>query len=165
MNSLIQALGLDVRILLAQFVNFSVLIFVLWRFAYQPIFKILEERRLKIAQGVKDSEDSAKKLTEAEEEKKEIIALARKEANEIIDEAKAKAEIRYQEIVNKAKGDLKLVIEDEKAKIVVSRNQAFAEIKKDAASLIALALEKILGEKIDAKKDAELIERIIKDLD
>ncbi len=164
MNSLINALGLDLRILLAQLVNFAVLIFVLWRFAYQPIFKMLEDRRLKIAQGVKDSEDSALKLEEAEAKKKELIAEARKEANLIIEDAKNRAEARYQEIIDKSKSDVRAIIADEKEKIASEKQAAIGEIKKKTAELIAIALEKILGEKVDAKKDAELIARVVKDL-
>lgn len=164
MNSLIEALGLDLRILLAQFVNFAVLIFVLWRFAYKPILKLLEDRRLKIAQGVKDSEESGLKLQEAEDRKKEIITESRKEANLIIEEAKNKAEIRYQEIVNKSKADIQVIIADEKEKISNEKKAAILEIKKKTAELIILALEKILAEKITDKKDAALIERIVKEL-
>lgn len=164
MNSLIEALGLDIRILIAQFVNFAILIFVLWKFAYKPVFKILKERREKIEKGINDSEKSTKRLEEAESEKNEIISEARRQSNELIEEAKGKADIRYQEIIAKAKTDLKVVIEDEKEKIASYRKQAFNEVKKDAAVLITSALEKILEEKIDAKKDKDLIEKIIKDL-
>ncbi len=55
---LITALGLDYRILLAQFFNFAILLFVLWRFAYKPVFNILEERRAKIAKGISDSDQA-----------------------------------------------------------------------------------------------------------
>ncbi len=162
MNSLIEALGLDVRILIAQFINFAVLVFVLWKFAYKPVFKILEERREKIRQGLEDSEKSKKRLEEADLEKESIISEAKKQANQLIEEAKDKAGVRYQEIVLKAKQDLKVVIEDEKQKIAAYRQQAFNEVKKDAASLIASALEKILEEKIDENKDKQLIEKMIK---
>jgi F-type H+-transporting ATPase subunit b len=164
MNSLIDALGLDWRILLAQFVNFSILIFVLWRFAYKPIFKLLEERRAKIAQGIKDSDEAAIKLREAEERHKEIVAESRKEANFIIEDAKNKAEVRYQEIIDKSKDDLKAVINDEKEKIEAQKQAAILEIKKKTAELIVVALEKVLGEKMDAKTDADLIARVVKDL-
>lgn len=161
---LIEALGLDLRILLAQLVNFGILIFVLWRFAYKPVFKLLEERRSKIAQGIKDSEASSLKLQEAEEEKKALIAEARKEAAAIIDEAKAKAEIRYQEIVNKSKADIKLVIDDEKIKIAAERNSAMTEIRSEAAKLISLALEKILPERVGKEEDAKIIAKTLSEL-
>ncbi len=161
---LINALGLDYKILFAQLVNFSILIFVLWRFAYKPVFKILEERRLKIAKGLEDSDESAKKLAQAEEDKQEIISLARKEANEIIEEAKGRAETRYQEIVDKAKGDLKIVIDDEKEKIRAERNYAIKEVKKEAAQMVAAALLKILPEKANEASDAKMIEKALEDL-
>lgn len=161
---LIDALGLDLRILLAQLVNFAILIFVLWRFAYKPVFNILEERRAKVIKGIADSEAMEVKLKAAEEHKKEIIIESRKEASLIIDEAKKKAEIRYQEIIAKSKDDLSILIAEEKDKIAVEKNNVRHEIKKDVAQMITAALEKILAEKIDAKKDGELIARIVKDL-
>ncbi len=161
---LITALGLDVRILLAQLVNFAILVFVLWRFAYKPIFNLLEERRVKISQGIKDSEEASIKLQAAEERHKAIMAESRKEANLIIEEAKNRAEARYQEIVSKAKDDLRSVIADEKEKIEAHKQAAIIEIKKKTVELIAVALEKVLGEKIDAKKDGDLIARVVKDL-
>ena len=163
MNSLISALGLDLKILLAQFVNFSILIFVLWRFAYKPILKLLEDRRLKIDQGIKDSEESANKLQEAEEQKKIIMAETHK-ANLIIEESRIKAEKRYQEIIGKTKEDLRVVMAEEKEKIIFEKKAAIVEIKKQTAELIVLALEKILSEKVDNKKDAEIIARVVKNL-
>lgn len=161
---LILALGLDWRILIAQLFNFAILVFVLWRFAYKPVFKLLEERREKIAQGVKDSEDAGVKLGEAVSEKKALIAEARKESVKIIDEAKEKAEIKYQEIIAKSKNDIKLIIEEEKLKIAAEKNVAFASIKDEAAKMISLALEKILPQSLDNKRDGELIAKAIKDL-
>ncbi len=161
---LIEALGLDLKIFIAQLLNFSVLIFVLWRFAYKPVFKILEERRLKIAEGLENSDKADKKLDEAELEKKEIIAIARKEANDIIEEAKGRAELRYQEIVDKAKSDLKVIISDEKEKIQSERNQAIKEVKKEAVKIISLALAKIFPEKADSASDAKMIEKALEDL-
>lgn len=161
---LIQALGLDWRIFLAQFVNFSVLIFVLWRFAYKPVFNILEERRKKIAQGVQNSEEAEIKLQEAENHKKEIITEARREANLIIEEAKLKAETRYQEIVGRSKEDVRGIIAEEKSKIETEKNLAISEIKNRISELTILAVEKILAEKIDDKKDTELITKVVKEL-
>lgn len=161
---LITALGLDYKIFLAQLINFAILVFVLWRFAYQPIFKILEERRLKVLKGVEDSNKAEERLLQAETEKKEIIASARKEANEIIEEAKQKAELRYQEIVAKTKSDIKVLIDEEKEKIEGDRKQAVKEIKKEAAQMVVSALIKILPEKVDKHSDAKMIEAVLKEL-
>lgn len=161
---LISALGLDLRILLAQLINFTILILVLWRFAYKPVFAILEERRTKLIKGVKDSEAAEKRLAEADEKKKEIIAISRQEANEIIEQSKKKGELRYQEIIAKSKLDLEQIVQDEKAKIAIERNNAILEIKKETAEIISLALGKVLSEKVDSKKDSDLINKVINDL-
>ncbi len=164
MNSLIQALGLDVRILLAQFVNFSILVFVLWRFAYKPLFKLLEDRRLKIEQGVKDSEAATQKLAESIKEGKQVIAEARQQASGIIEEAQGRAETRYQEVVNKAKEDIRLVMDKEKEKIVQEKAAIVSEVKSELSGLLMLSLEKFLGEKMDEDKDKKAIEKIVKEL-
>lgn len=161
---LITALGLDLRILLAQLVNFAILVFVLWRFAYKPVFNILEERRKRVEKGIEDSEEAGRRLSEADVHKKQVIAEARQEANGIIEEAKKKAEIRYQEIIAKSRSDIQTIIEDEKAKIAVERSNAMRDIKAEATEMISLALSKILEEKLDEKKDAELIARAVKKL-
>ncbi len=161
---LITALGLDLRILLAQLVNFAILIFVLWRFAYKPIFNILEERRKKVEKGIEDSEEASRRLSEADIHKKQVIAEARQEANNIIEEAKKKAEIRYQEIIAKSHSDIQTIIDDEKEKIALERSNAIRDVKAEATEMISLALSKILEEKLDEKKDAELIARAVKKL-
>jgi len=161
---LFEALGLDLRIFLAQLVNFSILIFVLWHFVYKPVFKILEERRLKIAKGIEDSDEAEKRLIQASEEKQALISEAKKEANEIIEDAKKRAEIKYQEIVDKSKADIRLVIDDEKAKIVIERNNAFSEIRAEAAQIISLALEKILPERVGKEEDAKIIAKTLAEL-
>lgn len=164
MSSLIQALGLDVRILLAQFVNFGILVFVLWRFAYKPLFKLLEDRRLKIEQGLKDSETAAKKLEKALKEGKQIIADARQQASAIVEESQGRAEVRYQEVLSKAKEDIRLVMDKEKEKIAQEKEAIVSEVKSELSGLLIASLEKFLGERMDEEKDKKVIERIVKEL-
>ncbi len=164
MNSLIQALGLDLRILIAQFFNFSLLIFVLWRFAYKPIFKILEERREKIEKGLEDARQAEIRLEDSNNESKEIIAASRREASKFMEEAQKKAEIRYQEIVNSAESDIAKKTESEFKKIEAKREALVSEVKKEVAGLVSLSLEKFLQENMNSEKDQSLIEKIVKDL-
>jgi F-type H+-transporting ATPase subunit b len=161
---LINALGLDWRILIAQLVNFAILIFVLWRFAYQPVFKILEERRLKVVKSLADSDLASQAKQEAIKEREAIIATARQEANLIITESREKAELKYQEIVDSSQEKVRQVIAEEKERIAHDKQLALEAVKKQTAELVGLALEKVLGEAMDAKKDQAVIERVIKGL-
>jgi len=162
--TLIKALGIDLRILAAQFFNFAILVFVLWRFAYRPLFNILEERRRKIDKGMKDVDEAAQKLSAATEESQKSLTAAKKEALGIIEESKKQAEKRYQEIIGKSREDISVIINAEKAKIQTEKAETLWEMKKEMADLIVLSLEKVLGEKINVTQDRELIEKVIKGL-
>ncbi|MDI3496376.1 MAG: F-type H+-transporting ATPase subunit b [Patescibacteria group bacterium] len=164
MDRLIQALGLDVRIMIAQFINFSILVWVLWRFAYRPVLNMLEERQKKIEKGVADAQAAETRLQTTTEESKEIISQARKEAGIIIEEAKKKAEGRYQEIVDKAQVDIKKQIDKEKGAIAQEKDRLIADVKKEISSLLIISLEKFLQEKMDSEADKKIIEKIVKDL-
>ena len=162
---LIHALGIDVRILLAQFFNFAILVFILWRFAYKPIFKILEERRSKIEKGLNDAEASAERLRLAEEESKKIILQSRQEAAQVMEKAQKQAELRQAEIIKKAESDIAIIMDKEKAKIAAEKNATFIQLKQEVSSLVLLGLQRFLAESLNDTRDQEIIAKVIKSLD
>jgi len=161
---LFNALGLNLKILLAQFINFAVLLFVLWKYGYKPLLKMMDDRKKKIEKGVEDAQLATEKLNDAEKAGKETIITAKKEALAIIDKAKVVAEDKKKEIVESAKEEVAQVINSEKEKIQQDKAEALKDVKNELASLVVMALEKVLGEKIDPKKDEALIAKVIKDL-
>src|ERR1700744_5782625 len=84
-------LGLDPRILLAQAISFSLVFFVLWKFAYGPIFKMLEVRKQKIAEALANAEKIKADVARTEAERQKILADAGETANKIIADARAAA--------------------------------------------------------------------------
>lgn len=158
---LLHNLGIDWKLLLAQIVNFLVLLFVLYKFAYGPVLKLLNERTSKIEKGLKDAEDAGKKLSEMAEKEKEVLVEARKEAQEIITKAEAVAVKSKDEIMANAKQQSEKVFADAQKKIETERDKMMEDVKKQVAELVAMAAEKVIGEKIDDKKDRELIEKAI----
>ena len=79
MSELFSKLGIDWRLLVAQLANFLILLFVLRRFAYKPLLKLLEERKQRIADGLANAQKAKSNLEEAEKERQEIISTAKKE--------------------------------------------------------------------------------------
>lgn len=159
MEELVKTFHIETNLIAAQLVNFTIVLLVLYKFAYGPILKTLNDRTKKIEKGLKDSEEAGKKLTEITEKEKEVLTQAKKEAQEIIrkseDEARKNAEVFLGETKEKADKmlvDAKNMIEQEKGKMMT-------EIKTEVAELVALAAGKVIGEKIDAEKDRELIEK------
>jgi len=91
-------LGLDPRIFLAQLISFSIVFFVLWKYAYGPIFSMLQTRRDKIAEALANAEKIKSDVAQTEAERQKILADAGDKANKLIDEARqAAARVREQE--------------------------------------------------------------------
>jgi F-type H+-transporting ATPase subunit b len=162
MSELLTKLGIDWKLLIAQIVNFLVLLFVLWKFAYGPIIAMLEKRQKKIEKGLKDAEDAHIKLEESEERQKEILKKARTEAKVIVEKSREQAEKSKSELAVEAKIQAEKIISDAKMQIEQEKEKTIAEIKSEIGSLVVAATEKIVGEKMDSKKDAELIEKSLK---
>ncbi len=164
MSKLFEALGLDLRILFAQILNFAILLVALYYVAYKPIFKFLKERREGIEKGVKNAEEAESKLKIALKKEEEIINEAKKEALKIVEKAREEGVEKKESIIEKAKEEVGQIIQSEKAKIKAEKAETLKEIKKEVSGIVILALEKVLDEKIDNKSDKELIEKVTKSL-
>lgn len=141
---LITALGIDLRIFIAQLINFTVLVFVLYKFAYHPILNLLEQRKEKIKKGLEDAEASAIALAEASSEKQQIIAAANKEAEEMSARAKEYADKKADTILAEAQKKAEVAMRDAALRSEELKAQALRESEAEIAKLSVLAAEKIL---------------------
>lgn len=155
-------LGVDWKLLLAQAVNFAVLFWVLRRFAYQPMLDFLEKRAARIEQGLKDAEAAGAKLAEMEVKEKAVLSEARTEAKAIIMAAEESAKKRDAERALETEAKAKRLLEEATEKIREEKDKAMASAKAEIGELVMLSVEKILREKVDATKDKELLEKIVK---
>jgi len=161
---LFNALGLNVKILIAQLINFAILFFVLYKFGYKPMLQFLDDRKEKIEKGVENAESAMQKLVELEEKEKEVIKKAKQESLAIIEESKEQGEEKRKQIIEKAKQEIGQIINQEKAKMQTEKAETLKEIKKEISGLVVDAVEKVLDEKMDAKADKELIQKIAKEI-
>ena len=97
MSELFSQLGIDPKLLLAQGVNFVILLFVLTKFVYRPLAKMMEERRKKIELGIKGGEMAVQIIKDAENTKTGIIKEADVQAVAIISEAQQNAQKKAQD--------------------------------------------------------------------
>lgn len=154
-------LGIDWKLLLAQAVNFLVLLFVLRRFAYRPMLQFLDERSGRIEQGLKDAETAKTKLSEMEARNREALSSARKEAMGIVEAAELSAKKHEAERSAETEEKIKRLFEDGLVKIDEEKNKALSEVRRDIADVVAFSVEKVLKEKIDSAKDKELVENVV----
>lgn len=158
---LLDNLGINGKLLLAQIINFLVLLFVLHKFAYGPVVRMLEERTRKIENGLKDAQDSQKKLAEISEKEQIVLVEARKQAQEIIRKSENTASLQAQEIIESARNQTQKMLETAQKQIDLEKTKILAEVKAEVVTLVMMATEKIIDEKLDIAKDSELIKKSI----
>lgn len=152
-------LGIDWKLLIAQAVNFLILLFVLKRYAYKPLVQALEARTKKIEQGLKDAELSQAKLQSVVEEEKQILAAAREEARNILVEAEGSAKKRDGMMLEETKQKIDRMIAEADTHLAENQAKLLREAKAELSEAVLLATKKVLGEKVDTVLDAELIQK------
>ncbi len=159
---LLGALGITWQSLIIQLVSFLILLAILKKFAFPALLGALDKREKIIAESVAAAEDAKKaaekaeantekQLEQAKKDAAAIVDLAQKEANRIADEAEARADKKAAHIIEQSHARLESDIADAKK-----------ALNDEMVSLIAAATEKVIGSKLDAKADHELIRRALK---
>lgn len=159
----IGALGFDAKAFLIQLTTFILAYLVLRRWAFGPITKVLDERRQTIERGVSLSEDMQKEKAKLERQVEEKLHEARAEADQMISAAQETARETVREAEEKARQKADNIVAEAEGRIVTETARARRGLESELAGLVADATEAVLGEKIDAKKDSELIGRALKD--
>lgn len=150
-------LGVDWKLLIAQAINFVVLLFVLKRYAYGPILRALEARTKKIEQGLKDAAASEEKLASTVEEEKRIMAAAREEARDILVRAETSAKERDGKMLLETKAKIDKMITDADAHLAEEKARLVREAKAELSGLIVTATGRVLGRAVDVSVDAKLV--------
>lgn len=161
-SSGLSALGVDVKAFLIQLITFLLAFLVLKRYAFKPIIKVLNERRETIERGVSLGEEMKRERAKLDQEVETTLHKARQQADEILATANDAARESIREAEEKAKTKAAGVLEAAEARIVQDTARARKELEKELVGLVADATEAIIEEKVDARKDAQLIERALK---
>jgi len=149
MAELLQSFGIDWRLLIIQAVNFGALLVALTYFLYKPVLNILDERRKKIEQGVRDASDAKSALEHAEVQAGEIIGHASGKAEGIVLNAKSVAEQKGQEIISEAQTRSERIEADAKAKAQEAAKRALDGSNEEIARTAILATERLLKKKLN----------------
>ncbi len=158
---LFEALGLNWKILIAQLVNFGLLIWILHKFGYGPIIKFIDERRKKIEKGLENAKLVEEKLKKADEAEKEIIISAKKEAQKIVSSSTELAQKNREEMIKKAEEEAQRILVSYEKKGKQEKDKIMNEAKKELSDLVIMATEKIISKNITTSSDREEIDKII----
>lgn len=147
MDALLEAFGIDWKLLIVQLVNFGILILALWQFLYKPVLKMLEERKALVAKGVADAEAATLKLATADSEALGRVHAASTEAEGIVAAAREHASEEKARIMKEAEARAAASLKDAEARAQEASAKALRESEKEIARLAILAAEKVIREK------------------
>lgn len=151
--------GFDIKLFVAQIVNFLVIAFIFRRFLYKPILATLKKRKEIIAKGLKDAEKASEALENAEEQKNEILNRASKESEKILNEAKQQSLIVRDEIINAARSDVERMMEQASMQIKQERENFIKEARKTSLEMSRIILLDTVENLFDKKEQEILIKK------
>jgi F-type H+-transporting ATPase subunit b len=164
-SSGIGALGFNGQAFLIQLVTFIVALLILRKWAFKPILRVMNERRETIEKGVLLGEQMQKEKTEMDDKVEEVLHESRVKADAIIREAEDQARATVKASEDQAKDRANGILKSAEDRIKQETIQARRALEKEVVNLIADTTEVVIKEKVDAKKDADLIKRALKEVE
>lgn len=156
-ESVLGALGVNWKLFIAQLLNFSVVLFVMWKWVYTPLLKAIDVRTAKIDKGLKDAEAASAARVGAEKSSEEAVLAARKEAQRILEEAQKAAEAQRASMRAQTQEELKTLVQQGKDALAAEKEKMVQGARSEIAELAVEAARKAIGERMtDAQKKAML---------
>lgn len=143
----------------AQILNFIILLFILAKFAYKPLMKVLDARRERVAG---DLETAEKTRTEAEALKGQYsrqLAEARSEAAAIVEKANKIGQKVHDDFVAQAQAEKEQLMTSAKQAIENEKQQALTDVRSQVITLATEIAGKVVDQKLNSEEDQALIEK------
>ncbi len=157
----LKALGINLPSLIAQLINFTILLIVLgWAFR-RFLFPLLDERRRRIQEGLDASEEAKQRLAQAETEAGAELDKARQEGQALIGQAQQMSTRIQDEARQAARADAEALLERARSEIQLERDAAIADLRREFADLTITAAERVIRRSLDRKAHRELIEEVL----
>jgi F-type H+-transporting ATPase subunit b len=148
--------------LILQIIAFLILVFVLGKWVYPWLIKSVDERQDNIEAATKAAADAQAAALNAEARVEELLVQARSEAAEIVATAKLESSAAISASEDKAKKRAEQIVSDASADIAKQVVKAKEALHNETIELVALAAEKVIGKKVDAKIDDTIIRDALK---
>jgi F-type H+-transporting ATPase subunit b len=144
---------------------FALTFFVLKRYAFGPIQRIVDERRERITQSLKEADNARDEARRLLEEHRALMNEARGQAEEVLAEARRVAESQRQRAREETEADRQRRLEETRRQIEAETQRALGEIRREVADLALAAAQKVTAGALDPKSHRKLIDDAVKELD
>ena len=156
--------GVDWPHLISQIISFSIVAFLLHRFAYKPILEVLEERRQRIAEGLANAEKIKGELAKTATARQEILNQANTQANQLIAEARAAAERLREAETQKAIATAEQIIAKAREAATLDHTRMLNELRQEIGRLVVATTAKVADKVLTAEDQQRLVQETSRQL-
>lgn len=157
-------LGVQPVLLLAQMVNFTIIVFVLNKLLYKPVTAFLDKRKKEIAQGLELTAKMKEEEEKTEKTRKKILDAAKADAMAIIGKAKKDAKNEAREILEQAQEESRKLTEKKRTEIDDEYRQMAAKLESQVVDLATSIVERLLPGMLTAQMHRTLIEKQLREI-
>ncbi|MSU57310.1 MAG: ATP synthase F0 subunit B [Pedosphaera sp.] len=164
MGETLQQLGIQWPKLIAQVVNFAIVLFILWKFAYQPVLNMLAQRREKIAEGMANADKIKAELAATEANRRSILDKANVDATKFIEEARVAAAKVLEQETQKAIATANDIITKARQANEAELARMKTELRREVGRLVVSTTSKVTGKVLTADDQNRLAEETSRQL-
>ena len=146
-------------------VCFAITFFVLKRFAFGPVQRIIDERRQRIRQALEEADKARAEARRLLEEHRSLMQQARGDAEQILAEARRIAEAQGERMRGELEADRQRRLEETTKQIEAETRRALEQIRAEVAELALVATGKVTGKVLTGEDHRRLIEDAVSELD
>ncbi|HEX7319777.1 MAG TPA: F0F1 ATP synthase subunit B [bacterium] len=158
-------LGINPLLLIAQIVNFLILLFILHRFLYKPILKLFKDRSQKIEEGLKTAEDLKRQAGESEQKHKVYLDEAKKEAHRIVEHAAKLGDEEKKKIIEIANEESRKIVDRTMQEISQEKKNIMADIKKEVGEMVVALSTSMIKKTLDEQAHRALLDEAVKEVE
>lgn len=161
MGEAFEALGINLPMIIAQIVNFTILLVVLRMVLYKPVLKMLDERKQRIAEGLNAAEIARAEAASAQANIQAQLDTARKDGQEIVANAQTIATRIQTDAREQTAKDREAALERARIEIQLERDRAIAELRTEFADITVKAAEKVINQSLDQAAHERVIDETL----
>ena len=154
-------IGVDFWTALAVLINTLLLFYVLKKFLFVPVMKMIEDRQAEIDGMYKDATDARDSALSMEAEYKEKLYVAAETGDNMVKEAVARGQLREEEIVRQANAQAQAILAKASQDIALEKKKAINDAKDEISGIAMSIAEKVVGRELNAQDHADLVDSFI----
>lgn len=159
-----ETFGFNWSLFISQVISFLIVAALLYKFAYKPILRVLEERRKTIAEGLANADKIKQELAQTEAARQQVLSQANAQANKLIEEARAAAAKVQETETQRAIATAEQIIAKAREAAELDHQRMLQDLRKEIGQLVVRTTAQVAGKVLSMEDQKRLIDETNKQL-